>query len=101
MDRRLNFHEILVDILGSRNVYFQPESNVTMKFPCIMYELDDVDATYADNLPYRRVKRYSVTYVDRSPTAEVPDQIALLPMAAFERAYKADNLNHTVYNVYF
>ena len=32
MDRRLKLHEELCDILGSRNVYFQPPETVKMKY---------------------------------------------------------------------
>lgn len=100
MGTRLEFHEILVELLGSRNVYFQPESNVTMKYPCIIYSINDVDTIHADNTPYRSIKQYSVTVVDRDPDSLTPDRVANLPLASFERAYPADNLNHTVYNVY-
>lgn len=100
MDRRLVLHEILVDIQGDRHVYFQPKSNVTMKYPCIIYQLDDNDIKYADNRPWSHTKRYQVTVVDRDPDSVTPDKVALLPTVSFSRAYTEDNLNHTVYNVY-
>jgi hypothetical protein len=101
MERRLQFQQVLEDLLGTRNVYFQAPVNLKIQYPCIIFEVNDVDTIYANNLPYRRVKRYEVTIIDPDPDSDIPDKVALLPLAAFNRAYTADNLNHTVYNVYF
>ena len=37
MERRLELHEALCEVLGSRNVYFQPPDNVTMRYPCFVF----------------------------------------------------------------
>lgn len=101
MGLRLELHELLVVILGSRNVYFQPPENVVMKYPAIVYERDKVDTVHADNAPYRSVKGYTVTYIDQDPDSPVPDKIGSLPMSSFSRRFAADGLNHDVYSVYF
>ena len=38
MKTRYELHEFLCEILGSRNVYFQPPESVKMKYPAIVYE---------------------------------------------------------------
>ena len=101
MGQRLQLHEIFVEILGSTNVYFQPPSNVEMKYPAIVYGRDYATTQFAGNLPYRHMKRYQVTYIDSNPDSPVPDKIAELPMCVFTRHFKADNLNHDIYNIYF
>jgi len=101
MAPRLDFHALLVSILGSGNVYFQPPSNVQMNYPAIVYARDYATTQHANNLPYRYLKRYSVTYIDKNPDSSVPDKIAALPMSTFERSFPADNLNHDIYNIYF
>lgn len=101
MDQRLKLHEVFVDILGSRNVYFQPPANVQMKYPCIVYHRDRVATKFADNKPYSRTKRYQVTIIDRDPDSKIPDEVARLPMCEFSRFFIADNLNHDVFNLYF
>ena len=108
MDRRLDLHWILVDILGTRNepltkqrVYFQPPSTIFMDYPCIVYSLDEVDEKFADNLLYQRKKRYQITVVDRNPDSLFPDMVAKLPYTSFSSFFVTDNLNHFVYSTYF
>jgi hypothetical protein len=101
MGQRLELHEILKGIMGANQVYFQPPEDLAMTYPCITYERDDADTKFADNSPYRYTKRYQVTVMDRDPDSEFPDKVAKLPMCTFSRAFKADNLNHDVFNLYF
>lgn len=101
MGRRLELHNILLNLIGNGNVYFQPPNGLQMKYPCIIYSRDYALTEFADNSPYRNTKRYMVTVVDRDPDSPIPDKVAKLPMSIFNRFYTADNLNHDVYNVYF
>jgi hypothetical protein len=101
MADRLALQALLVDILGSSNVYFQPPSNITMQYDCIRYELDDIQPKHAGNKPYSLADRYSVTYICRDPDSAIIKELASLPKCLFERSYQADNLNHYVYNLFF
>lgn len=101
MDQRLKLQTLLETILGTRNVYFQGPSNVAMKYPAIVYEIDDIWTEYASNLPYAHKKRYQVTVIDKNPDSSVPDKIARLPLSGFSRRFVANNLNHTVFTLYF
>ena len=97
---RLELHETLCDILGSRNVYFQPPSTLTMKYPCIVYSLSDMDNVNADNVLYLKHKRYSIIAISKDPDSELPDKVAELPYCDLNRFYTADNLNHWVFSMY-
>lgn len=101
MDRRLELQELLEELLGSPNVYFQPPSNVQMAYPCFVYHRDYQDTDYADNGPYRRKWRYLLTYITRDPDDPVREKIADLPLCRFSRHYTANNLNHDAFNLYF
>ena len=101
MDQRLKLQEILEQILGSRNVYFQPPSNIKMKFPAIVYQLNSADTQFADNYPYIYKKRYQVTVIDRDPDSEIPDKVALLPMCILDRPFTSEGLHHWSFNLYF
>ena len=83
------------------NVYFQPPEETKLKYPCIVYELDDIDAFYADNAPYCFNSRYSLTYITRDPDDEKRYGIAKLPMCKFDRFFTSDNLNHYTYTIYY
>lgn len=72
-----------------------------MQYPCIVYRRDNSETLFAGNNPYRYVKRYQVTVIDKDPDSGIPDSLATLPMCTFERFYTADNLNHDVFNIFF
>lgn len=101
MDRRREFHLILKNLLGSENVYFQPPENVTMKYPAIVYHLDDMNTAHANNDPYRISKGYLVTYIDRNPDSDMPMKLARLRTADFDRQFPSDGLYHTVFSIYY
>ena len=99
--RRLNLHDILVEILGSGNVYFQPPESIKLNYPCIIYNKSNLDIQFGDNKPYVKNQRYSITVIDKNPDSDIPNRLSELPMCTFERAYKADNLNHYIFNLYY
>lgn len=101
MAPRSELQTLLVELLGSGNVYFQPPASVQMAYPCIIYHRDRIDIRHADNVPYKHKKRYQITVVDADPDSDIPDKVAQLPSCSFDRAYAANSLNHDVYNLYF
>jgi hypothetical protein len=101
MDRRLQLQNLLEETLGSNAVYFQPPANVQMEFPCITYSRDSTDTRFADNRPYRHIRRYDLTVIDRDPDTAIPDRVAELPMCLHARTFVANNLNHYVFTLYF
>jgi len=72
-----------------------------MQYPCIVYQLDYARTQFAGNKPYSYRKRYQVTVIDRNPDSEIPDKIAMLETALFDRYYAANNLHHSVFTLYF
>lgn len=94
--------DLLEDLAGdSYTVYFAPDENVKMKYPCIVYQRDYADTKFADNKPYAHKKRYQVTVITQEPDDPVPDKVAMLPMSTFNRFFASEYLNHDIYNVYF
>lgn len=101
MAPRLDLQALLEGISGTSNVYFQPPPSVQMEYPCVVYRRDYELVNHADDLPYKRRKRYLITVIARDPDSTIPDQIASLPMCTYDRFYTADNLNHDVYKLFF
>lgn len=97
MKTRLQLHELLSSIPGVVNCYFSPPEGVRMYYPCIVYFLMETQAEFADNLPYKKTKKYRITVIDEDPDSEIPDYISDLPCCFSERNYTADGLNHFVY----
>jgi hypothetical protein len=99
MGQRLQLHQLLETFTD--NVYFQPPTNIELKYPCIIYKRDFADTKFADDKPYNYKIRYAITVIDQDPDSEIPSKVASMPLSLFNRFYTADNLNHDVYNVYF
>lgn len=99
MAPRLQLQSLLETL--TEYVYFQPPTNLSLQYPCIIYERDAALSEFAGNNSYRHVKRYAVTVIDRDPDSALYDKVAALPMCTFNRHFTADDLNHDVFNIYF
>lgn len=95
---RSDFHKRL-ESLGCR-AYFQPPSNVSMGYPCIVYELDRFVKKRADDSTYLKTWRYQVKLITKNPDDPLVDALASLVHSEFERHYTIDTLNHFVFNIY-
>ncbi|MDE6019792.1 MAG: hypothetical protein K2H01_02165 [Ruminococcus sp.] len=101
MASRLDLQIMLETLLESRNVYFQPPESVKINYPAIIYGLDDIKNTFADDGVYLSHKRYAVTLIDKNPDSAFVDKLAKLSACRFNRHYKSENLNHWVFSLYF
>lgn len=102
MASRLELHEELCTLLGTRNVYFQPPASVKMKYPCIRYSSDGNDVGHAANRVYRKINRYEGVIIDSNPDSSIPDMILEhFQMCSLGSGYTADNLNHFPFTLYY
>ena len=102
MASRLNLQTELEEILGSRNVYFQPPESVKMQYDAIRYNLSGKNLRHADNKIYRKVNCYDGVVITRDPDSPIPDAILdHFEMISFGKPYTADNLNHFPFTLYY
>jgi hypothetical protein len=103
MRTRLDFHNKLVEALGTPYVYFQPPEDIRMhRGNRIIYSREEIPFTLADNTKYSGHTRYSVTLVSKDPDwALVQELPFLFQFCRHDRHYVADNLNHDVYIIYY
>lgn len=97
---RIDLQIKLEEILGSRNVYFQPPSSIKLKYPCVVYERSTFETNFADNMPYTVRGRYQITLIDENPDTPYLEAILSLPRCSHERHYNSDGLNHDVCYMY-
>lgn len=95
----MNLHDRLKAIQGVKKVYFQPPTNVVMKYPCIRYVLNSMDVDYADDAPYVVQNKYLVTVIDENPLSEIYQEVSKIPTAKFVDFYIGDDLNHWVFSI--
>ena len=101
MANRLDLQALLEDLLGSRNVYYQPPESVKMNYPVISKRVLDIFESVNDGGVYLSNRKYLVTVIDKNPDSSFIDIMAKLPTCRFVRHYKSDNLNHYVFTLYF
>lgn len=101
MVSRLELQSKLEELLGSKNVYYQPPASVKMKYPAIRYSKAGLRPDYANNSVYRKLTRYEITVIDRTPDNPVIDMLMELPYCSYDRHYVADNLNHDTLTLYY
>ena len=102
MGTRLELHEELCEILGSRNVYFQPPESIKLQYPCIVYDPAYVNIHRADNKAYRMTDKYNVRYI--TPNADdikYHDILTHFETVAFDRYFRSDGLHHYTISLYY
>lgn len=101
MRNRADLQTLFESILESPNVYFQPPDGMRLEYDCIIYDLSNRDNRHANNSVYKQNVAYKVTVIYRNPDSDLPTKISKLPLCNFDRSYKADNLNHEVFTLYW
>ena len=102
MASRLELHEELCKILGSRNVYYNPPESVKMQYDCIRYGKTGVDLLKANDSIYKRTYQYDLIFITKNPDSDVPDRILdTIPLTRFGRPYVANGLDHFPMTVYY
>lgn len=101
--KRLELHEKLCEILGSRYVYYQPPPNVQLHYPCIVYSPNPSEDVYADNGRYLIWYSYAVQIIAHDPEFELFDTFPDYFTYATESSqrFAQDNLNHTNFKLYY
>lgn len=101
MPSRLELQNKLEELLGSRNVYYQPPESIQMEYPAIVYSKSNLMSRFANDARYSKMIRYELIVIDKGPDHEVIDKLLGLPYCSFDRHYKADNLNHDALTIYY
>lgn len=97
---RLELQRLLEDILGSRNVYYQPPASMKIKYPAIVYDLAGIDTRHANNRIYNHMLKYEITMIDDDVDETVFMKILNLPNCKYDRSFVTENLNHNVFTLY-
>lgn len=100
MVSRLDLHNEL--LLLCPNVYFQPPASITMKYPCIVYNMYNKMRLYGSNAIHVTKQEYRVTVIDKNPDSDIANQVEKnLQYCGIDQYFTVDNLNHTVLSLYY
>ena len=101
MANRLDLQTKFEELLGSRNVYFDPPESLKMQYDAIRYSRSKIENTYASDSVYGQHNRYEVVVIYKNPDCDLPMKISRLPLCSHDRHYVADNLHHDVFTLYY
>lgn len=101
MASRFELDALLIELLGSEEVYYQPPESVKMKYPAIVYSREEIRNTYSNNSVYKQNTAYQITVIDKDPDSEIVEKVSKLPMCRFNRHFTSDNLNHDVFILFY
>lgn len=91
----------LEEILGSRNVYYQPPEGFKLKYPAIVYSLEKIDTDKANNKNYIKNNRYAVIHIYKNPDDSVTNELLELLYCSHDRQYKSENMIHDALTLYW
>lgn len=101
MGTQVELQSKLEELLGSKNVYYQPPENLKIQYPAIIYSKNRTDTTRAGDSLYRKNTSYSITVVNGRPDHPVIDKLLEMPYCSYDRPYKSNNLYHDVLTLYY
>lgn len=100
-------HDLLSNVLKevndkyAKNCYYEPPSNIKIKYPCIIYHLSNDQNRFADNIIHKRYKRYTVTIIDTNPDSKIPDKLQEIPYCSLDRVFSSSGLTNFIYNLFY
>lgn len=102
MGSRFELHDELCQVLGTKNVYFQPPATVRMKYPAIRYTGAGIDTRRANDKVYMSTRRYEGVVIDSNPDSAIPySLLSHFQMCELGSPYPSDNLNHFPFTIYY
>lgn len=92
----------ILRITGIPNCYIDPPESVKMKYPCIRVSRSSGYSQFANNMPYKHDRSYSVKLIDYDPDSDYYQPLVMgFPKIRFNRHYVADGLHHDDFILYY
>lgn len=101
MANRLDLQSLLEELLGSKNVYYQPPESIKMQYDAIRYSKKNIRSNYANDTKYSMRDCYELIVISKRPDNPVIKKLLALPYCSYDRPYIADNLYHDVLTIYY
>lgn len=99
--RRLILQTKLEELIGNRNVYYDPPEKLKMRYPAIRYSKSKIITRHADDKIYNKMVRYELIVISEEPDSDIINKILEFPYSSFDRHYISDNLHHDVLTLYY
>lgn len=102
MAERLKLHQELCELLGSKNVYFDPPESIKLKYPCFIYSKESPVTRSANNKMYFYMDSYNLIYIDANPDNDMTEKVfSRFSYVRSGSSYVSDNLHHYTFDIYY
>lgn len=98
MANRIDLYNLLVGILETRNVYYQPPESLKLKYPCIVYNRRNISNVDANNAVYLQNYTYRITVIYTDPDSDLPQKISKIVNCRHIHQFVSDGLYHDVFD---
>ena len=99
MDSRSELQKVLEGVDDRLTVYYQPPSNITLQYPCIVYQLSRVRRVMGNNKVYHLRRSYTLLLITKGLNDDLIDKLLQLPYVRHDRSYRANNLQHESFTI--
>lgn len=100
MANRLDLQYSFEELLERKNVYFDPPESKKLKYPAIVYNLNNYTISSANNTNYIVHPGYQAILIDADPDSIYVEKMLTLSYCSFIRHYTASGLHHWVFNLH-
>ena len=101
MKTRAEVQKLLEEVLGSKNVYFQPPPNTSIKYPCFVFKFNKFHRRNADNTPYILTGCWEVHHMYKSVNNDLKEKMLFIaPWVEYDRRIVADGVYNDYYTIY-
>lgn len=100
MGSRLELHSELLKFFD--NVYYQPPSNIVMKYPCAVLNKIKGFKNFSNDSSYLKIQAYSLTLIEFDPDSSKANDIEEhFEYCEVGQYFSVDGLNHTTLTLYY
>ena len=92
MANRIDLYNLLVGILGTRNV------SLKLKYPCIVYNRRNISNVDANNDVYLQNYTYRITVIYTDPDSDLPQKVSKIVNCRHIHQFVSDGLYHDVFD---
>lgn len=101
MRTRTELQDYLENLLGSRNVYYQPPASLQMRYPAIVYKRNPARNRHSEDNVYLQNDSYELTVISRDPDIPVVVELSRLPLCRWDARYVGENLYHDRFTLFW
>ena len=99
--RSQELQTVFEELLGSRNVYYNPPESVQMSYDAIVFRRSGINNTFASDSVYVQLpSTFEVTVITQDPDAPIIEKVSKLPRCRFTTSYVADGLYHNRFTLH-